>query len=201
MMKLLMSPLSPYARKVRVLLRETDQLGTVEEVSVTTSPMAPDPEVLAANPTGRIPALLRDDGPAIYDSRVITRYLDARAGGTLYPVDILWEVLTIEATAEAILDSALILTYEGRFRSVEQQSLEWMDAHWAKIARGVAALGTQWRSHLIGDLHMGQIAAGCALGYLDLRHDARNWRHGNGDLADWYAAFSQRPAMLATAPA
>lgn len=199
-MRLLMSPLSPYARKVRVTLRETGQLDAVEEVNVTTSPLVSDPGVVAANPTGRIPVLIRDDGPAIYDSRVITRYLDARAGTGLYPEGRVWEVLTLEATAEGILDSALILTYEGRFKTAEQISPEWMDAHWGKIRRAVDALDDRWISHLHGPLDAAQIAVGCALGYLDFRHDARNWRQGADRLAAWYAGFAARESMEATAP-
>lgn len=198
-MQLLMSPFSPYARKVRVCLRETGLSSSVEEVSVTTSPLASDPAIVAANPTGRIPVLIRDDGPALYDSRVITRYLDSRAGTRLYPEARLWEVLTLEATADGILDSAIILTYEGRFRSAEMQSTEWMDAHWSKIARAVAALDDRWLSHLNGPIDMGQIAVGCALAYLDLRHDARNWRNGNDQLAAWFATFAERDSMKATA--
>jgi glutathione S-transferase len=200
-MQLLMSPFSPYARKVRVCLRETGQLSAVEEVSVTTSPLASDPGIIAANPTGRIPVLIRDDGPALYDSRVITRYLDARAGTRLYPEARLWEVLTLEATADGILDSAIILTYEGRFRSPEMQSAEWMDAHWSKIARAVSALDDRWLSHLNGPVDMGQVAVGCALAYLDLRHDARNWREGNARLDEWFSRFAQRDSMKATVPA
>lgn len=199
-MRLLMSPPSPYSRKVRVMLRETAQLTDVEEVNVTTSPLASDPGVVAANPTGRIPVLIRDDGPAIHDSRVITRFLDARAGAGLYPEAHLWEVLTLEAMADGILDSALILTYEGRFRVPEQQSVEWMDAHWGKIRRAVDAIEDRWISHLGGPLDAAQIALGVALGYLDLRHDARNWRQGSARLADWHAGFSRRPSMADTAP-
>lgn len=200
-MQLLMSPFSPYARKVRVCLRETGQLSAVEEVSVTTSPLASDPGIIAANPTGRIPVLIRDDGPALHDSRVITRYLDARAGTRLYPEARLWEVLTLEATADGILDSAIILTYEGRFRSPEMQSAEWMDAHWSKIARAVSALDDRWLSHLNGPVDMGQVAVGCALAYLDLRHDARNWREANARLDEWFSRFAQRDSMKATVPA
>ncbi|MDP5360372.1 MAG: glutathione S-transferase N-terminal domain-containing protein, partial [Paracoccaceae bacterium] len=78
-MQLLISPASPFVRKVRVLLREADLLGAVEEVTVSTSPLNSAPEVVAANPLGKIPALIRADGPAIYDSRVITRFLDDHA--------------------------------------------------------------------------------------------------------------------------
>jgi glutathione S-transferase len=200
-MRLLMSPLSPYARKVRVTLRETGQLAEVEEVSVTTSPLASDPAVVAANPAGRIPVLIRDDGPALCDSRVITRYLDARAASGLYPQARLWEVLTLEAMADGILDSALILTYEARFKTAAQLSPDWMEAQWAKIRRSVDALEDRWMSHLHGPLDAAQIAVGCALSYLDLRHDARNWRQGAGRLAGWHAVFADRPAMRETAPA
>jgi hypothetical protein len=47
---------------------------------------------------------------------------------------------------------------------------------------------------------MGQIAIGCALGYVDFRHGARDWRAGNPDLAAWFDAFDSRPAMMHTAP-
>ncbi|WP_439155347.1 glutathione S-transferase [Yoonia sp.] len=199
-MKLITSPPSPFARKVRVLLRETDMLDQVEEVNVSTTPLASDPTILAANPTGKIPALLRDDGPAIYDSRVITRYLDDLAGGHLYPQSRIWEVLTLEATADAIMDAAIVMTYEMRFRPSQQQSPEWLDAQWGKASRAVGAINTRWMSHLSGPLNIGQIAVGCALSYLDLRHDARNWRDGNITLAAWHADWVQRDSMIATAP-
>ena len=55
-------------------------------------------------------------------------------------------------------------------------------------------------SHLRGPIDAGQIAVGCALGYLDFRHGAREWRKGRGALDDWYAAFAERPSMKATMP-
>ena len=200
-MQLLMAPASPFVRKVRVVLRETDQLGAVTEVNVSTSPIASDPVVVAANPTGKIPALIRDDGPAIYDSRVITRYLDARAKANLYPDNAIWEVLTLEATADAIMDAAVLLIYEVRFRPTEMQSGDWMTGQWAKVSRGLDALEGRWLSHLAGPLHMGQIGTGCALGYLDFRHETYDWRADQPGLAAWYAVFRQRPSMIDTAPA
>ena len=52
-MKLITSPPSPYARKIRVLLRETGMIDRVEEMDVTTSPMASAPDALVGNPTGK----------------------------------------------------------------------------------------------------------------------------------------------------
>jgi len=199
-MQLIFSPASPYARKVHACLIETGQKDDVEFVSVMTAPTAVAAEARDANPTGRIPALIRPEGPAIYDSRVITRYLDARADAGLYPESRLWEVLTLEATADGILDSALSIVYEGRFRPVEHQSDDWMDAQWDKIAHAVKAVNDRWMSHLAGPVDMGQIALGCALGYLDFRLDARGWRKGNDALDDWFAVFSQRECMKDTAP-
>ena len=199
-MKLLMSPASPFVRKVRVLLREASLLDTVEEAEVSTSALASDPTVVAANPTGKIPALVRTDGPAIYDSRVITRFLDDHAGAGLYPDKRIWDVLTIEATADAIMEAAVLITYEARLRPKDKQFDAWTDAQWGKVMGGVSAINDRWMSQLSGPLDMGQISVGCALGYLDLRHDARGWRAGNTGLADWYENFAKRDSMQATAP-
>lgn len=196
-MKLIMSPPSPFARKARVLLRETGLIERVEEQQVSSTPMDSAPEILAANPLGKIPALLREDGPAIYDSRVITRYLDDIADANLYPNSSLYELLTLEATADAIMDVTVGMVYGARFRD---DAPDWADAQWAKADRALAAINSRWMSHLQGPLNMGQIAVSCALAYLDLRHDGRNWRHGNEALAAWQVEFEARDAMQATKP-
>ncbi|MEL6840589.1 MAG: glutathione S-transferase [Pseudomonadota bacterium] len=197
-MQLLISPASPFVRKARVLLRETGLLDQVEEVDVTTTPLASDPVVLAANPTGKIPALLRGDGPAIYDSRVITRFLNDYAGARLYPTHSIWEILTLEATADAIMDATVAMSYEKRLRPEAQQSEEWIEAQWGKASRAIGAINNRWMSHLAGPLHIGQIGVACALSYIDLRHDARGWRNGNAALAEWHAGFAERDSMKAT---
>lgn len=199
-MKLIFSPLSPFVRKVRVLLHETGQLADVELVDVATTPLDTSPEAAAANPLGKIPALVRADGPTLYDSRVITRYLDDRAGGNMYPQARLWDVLTLEATAEGIMEAALSMTYEGRFRPEEMQYAPWVEGQWQKASRALAAVNARWMSHLAGPLDMSHVAMGCALGYLDFRHDVRGWRVGNEALADWYGDFAKRDSMIATAP-
>lgn len=199
-MQLIMSPASPYVRTVRVMLRETGLIDRVEEVAVTTSPLSSAAEALAANPTGKIPALTRADGPAIYDSRVITRYLDDMADANLYPKTSLYEVLTLEATANAIMDATVSMAYEVRLRPETEQSGDWIEAQWRKASSAIAAINARWMSHLNGPLNMAQIATSCALGYVDLRHDARGWRNGNEALAKWHATFEARDSMQATKP-
>jgi len=199
MMTLLGALASPFVRKVRVLLMETGQ-DDIAMQEVATTPVATAPEVAAANPVGKIPALIRDDGPTLYDSRVICRFLDARARAGFYPEARLWDTLTLEATAEGIMEAAVLMVYEARVRPEEMRYQPWLDAQWAKVTRALDALDARWMSHLHGPLDMGQIAVGCALGYLDFRHPDKDWRAGRDALTAWSARFAERDAMRATMP-
>lgn len=200
MMKLLYSPTSPFVRKVRVVLYETGQQDAVELVQVSTTPTESAPEVTAAHALKKIPALIRQDGCTLYDSRVITRYFDDRAEAGLYPESHLWETLTLEATGDGIMEAAVLMAYEIRLRSEDKRDAVWLDAQWGKIENALDVLTDRWMSHLAGPLDAGLISVGCALGYLDLRHDEREWRKGRDDLDDWYAVFSERESMKATLP-
>jgi glutathione S-transferase len=80
------------------------------------------------------------------------------------------------------------------------RSADWVEGQWAKIDRALTVIENRWMSHLRGPLDIGHIAMGCALGHLDFRHGGRGWRQGRGGLDDWFAAFSARPSMAATAP-
>jgi len=75
------------------------------------------------------------------------------------------------------------------------------EAPFAARKVGAALVARNAAAHLEGPLEAGQIAVGCALGYLDFRHDARGWRAGRPRLAAWYAGFAARPSMKATVPA
>ena len=201
-MRLFYSPTSPYVRKVTVLLHETGLLPQVELVTGSGTPVDPGQAPLQANPLGKVPALERDDGPALYDSRVICRYLDDLARAGLYPEDArLWDTLTVEATADGILDAAILMVYESRIRPEALRYAPWVEGQWAKIDRALDALETRWMPHLQGPMDMGHIAVGCALEYLDFRHGARGWRQGRPDLAAWGDTFSARASMQATQPA
>jgi glutathione S-transferase len=200
-MRLYQNATSPFARKVLVVLHETGQLGDVELVHSTGTPMDAGTLPLSHNPLGKIPALERQGGATLYDSRVICRYLDSRAGAGLYPAGTgQWEVLTLEATGDGIMEAALLMVYETRLRAPKHVSQELIEAQWSKVARALDALEGRWLSHLAGPLDIGQIAVGCALGYLNLRHGARDWRRGREGIAGWHARFAARDSMVATAP-
>jgi glutathione S-transferase len=99
-----------------------------------------------------------------------------------------------------MMDSAIAMVYEHRLHPPEHANAALVEGLWVKVARALDALEARWLSHLAGPLDMGQISVGCALGYLDLRHGARDWRRGREGLAEWYARFSARPSMQATRP-
>lgn len=199
-MKLLKAGPSPFVRTVLVLLHETDQIADVETVDVIAAPGGTAAELAAANPLGKIPALIRDGGPTLYDSRVISRFLDDRAGAGLYPASDPWTTLTLEATGHGLMEAAVAIIYERRFRPEDKVSEDWIEAQWEKVDRTLTALEARWMGHLSGRLDVAHIAIGCALGYLDFRHPDRDWRTGRDGLAKWHEAFSARPSMQATAP-
>jgi glutathione S-transferase len=200
--KLYHAPTSPFVRKVMVLLHEAGATDRVTLVPAAGHPLDPGTMPVDRNPLGKIPALERPDGPTLYDSRVITRYLDDLLNARLYPTaPHLWDTLVIEATADGIAEAAVLMRYEMHVRPEASRSPQWVEAQWQKIARALDALEERWMSHLAGPVDMGQIATGCALGYLDLRHGERDWRAAHPALAGWFASFAARPAMQATTPA
>lgn len=200
-MQLFHSPTTPFGRKVMVALLETGLHQSVTVVPAMGTPVDPGTMPLDRNPLGKIPALVTDEGEAIYDSRVICRYVDHLSGGRLYPAaPRLWQTLTLEATADGILDAAILVVYESRIRPEEKRFADWTEAQWGKVARALDSVEDRWMAYLAGPLDMGQIALACALGYLDFRHGARNWRAGRPELAAWEAEFARRDSMMATIP-
>jgi glutathione S-transferase len=200
MMQLFSANASPFARKVRVVLYETGQVADVELLSAEGSPMNSSRMPVAHNPLGKLPTLVRPDGPAIYDSRVICQFLNARAKADLYPQSHIWETLTLEATGDGVMEAALLMVYEGRSRPENMQYAPWVEGQWGKVTSTLDAVNARWMSHLAGPVDAGSIAMGCALGYLDFRLGVRDWRQGRDGLATWYEGFSARESMLATVP-
>ncbi|MBY8974256.1 glutathione S-transferase [Rhodobacteraceae bacterium NNCM2] len=198
-MKLYHAATSPYVRKVMVTLALTGQTDQVELVPGGGTPLAPNEGTCSANPLGKIPCLVTED-EAMYDSRVICRYLDFKGQGGLYPAgEALFPVLTTEALADGIMDAAILGVYETRLRPEELRFSPWVQAQLSKIQRALGELES--RCAIFGDeVDAGQVAVGCALGYLDFRFPDMGWREGRPRLTEWNEAFQKRPEMVATVP-
>ncbi len=197
MLVLRSSPASPFARKVRIAAAI---LGLSERIEVAAADTGdPADSLRRQNPLGKIPALIGEDGEAIFDSRVILEYLDWLAGaGALIPSDpaARFKVLTLQALADGIMDAAILQVYEQRFREPALRSAKWLDYQADKAARALASLEPSPPEASARDA--GAIALACALGYLDLRFEGR-WRSAHPRLAAWLEAFSAAvPAFEAT---
>ena len=115
-MELLGSPPSPYTRKARIVAGIKGLSGSVRFVVCNTADE--DGSLRRKNPLGKIPALVLDDGSALYDSRVIAEYLDTIGSGPmLFPGGAArWPALCRQSLGDGICDAALLQIYEGRFR-------------------------------------------------------------------------------------
>ena len=198
-MQLFYSPTSPYARKCRIVARERGLMGEMEEV--TCNPMSDPPELQSKNPLGKVPALILDDGTAIFDSPVIVEYLDGLGNApALIPAAGAprFKVLVAAALGQGVTDAAFLSTMESR-RPEALQSAEVVARHRAAIKRSLDVMSGHL-ADLPGELTLGHISCAAALGYLDLRHGDLKWREGHDDLAAWFAEFDARPSMQETAP-
>jgi glutathione S-transferase len=137
----------------------------------------------------------------LYDSRVISQYLDCRhSGNRLYPADgpDRWSALRREALADGLLDAALLARYETMLRPEAFRWPEWLNGQMDKINSSLDQMQKDVDNG--SDLDAGQIATACALGYLDFRFPDLAWHSSHPALADWFDLFSERASMVATAP-
>lgn len=203
-MTLFYSPLSPFVRKVMVVLHETGQVDRVTVQPVNITPVSPDADLNQGNPAGKVPALRLDDGSVLHDSRVIVDFLDQQhVGNPLIPREgsARWRRLTLASLADAIMDAAVLTRYETFLRPEEKRWDQWVEAQSEKIRRGLADLEENHYAEIASAFDVASIGVACALGYVDLRMPDFGWRERQPKLAGWYAEVSQRASMKATAPA
>jgi glutathione S-transferase len=200
-MKLMHGKLSPFVRKVMVAAHEKGLVERIEIVPTAVGAGKINRDLLALNPTGKIPTLLTDDGESVYDSLVIVDYLDElQPSPRLIPADgaARRRALTINAAADGLLVAGVLAKGEMG-RPAERQWPEWIEAQWAKVQASLAALDTLVQADP-AYVTVGEIAAGCALGWLEVRAPEEAWRDRCKRLAAWYDAFAARPSMIATRP-
>ncbi len=192
---------SPFARKVRIVVREAGLADQVREIETAVSPVAPNADLAGANPLVKIPTLLLDDGRALYDSRVICEYLDSLAGHRLFPQSGMarWQSLCMQSLCDGILDAAVLTRYELAIRPQALRWQDWVDGQRAKINGGLATL-EKAEPNFGGNFGIGEIGAACVLGYLDFRFPDIEWRATHPRLKAWFATVSTRDSVRETAP-
>lgn len=202
MFKLYYAPTSAYVRKVMITAHCLGIVEQIEKLDSAAHPIQRDERIANFNPLAKVPALQTPDGLSLYDSRVICEYLNAYAGGSLFPSsgDERWKSLARQSLGDGLLDAALLARYELTARPEDKQWSSWIDAQLIKVRAALNEIETQaahW-SPLPDDI--GLIAIGCGLGYLDFRFADLDWRTNYPATAAWFDQFNQHPAMLATRP-
>ena len=200
-MKLLASLTSPYARKIRIILAEK----ALPFELVVDSPWEVNTRIPTLNPLGKVPVLIADDGETFFDSPVIAGYLETlgTAPALLPPgaLDAI-RVRQTEALADGVTDAAVAALLESRRPDGERSEREMLRQH-EKIERGLAELERRlgagpWFN---GDaLQLGDIAVAAALGYLDLRFPALDWRSRHPGLVPFASRMLERASFRNTRP-
>jgi glutathione S-transferase len=202
-MKLIGSLASPYVRKVRIVMAEKklDYRFELEDVWASDA-------ILKCNPLGKVPCLIMEGGEAVFDSRAIVEYLD-----TLSPVGRLIpssgrervEVRTWEALADGMLDALIAARLEQTWagRADTERSPAWIERQMGKVQASLRAmdqgLGAKpWCSGI--HFSLADIAAGCALGYLDFRFAQIDWRAQHPNLGRLADKLATRQSFIDSAP-
>ncbi|MFZ4406004.1 MAG: glutathione S-transferase family protein [Paracraurococcus sp.] len=196
-MRLFYSSGSPFARAVRVALRETGLLPRVTETETTLRD--PGSTLLPHNPVGRVPTLVLADGTALTETALILPFLDTLGGA--YPL-VPRAALADFGRVLGMMDGMAVWNRELR-RPVSERS------------PGVIALETT-RTNRVADMLEAEVAAGgwaldgppdaprialgCLLGYAEMRHRAWGWRAGRPALSAWFETLAARPSFAATIP-
>jgi glutathione S-transferase len=202
MMKLIGSLASPYVRKVRIVMAEKK----VEYHLQLEDVWADDTTIRDFNPLGKIPCLLLEDGEAVFDSRVISEYLD-----TLTPVGKLIppsgrervEVRCWEALCDGVIDAGMLIQQENNMRASAERSAAWVSRQRRKVVDGLAAIAhglaeKPWCAS--NHLTLADISVCCALGWLALNLPEIDWRTDYPNLDRHYEKLMQRQSFADTAP-
>lgn len=199
-MKLYITPGSPYARIVRVVILEKGLEHRIEIIPAQTR--VADSPYYRINPSGRVPYLIRDDGVAMEESAVICAWLDHLDGKPMFELpagDEAWEARRLESLARSITDGCAVWIRE-LVRPPAERSPTLLQ-HEAQRSRRMATLWETEIEHpwMNGALNMAQITLACGLG-LETRNPDLHWRPDHPKLSAWFNAINARPSFKATAP-
>ena len=176
---------SPFGRKILFAAGHLGLAGSMEVREADDADLVQD-----RNPLGKVPILELEDGRTLFDSRVILQFLDeAAGGGRIIPTgeDAKFDALRQAALADGVLEAALLIVYEGRYRPDLDPYEPWLDFQRGKIARALAA--SEAAPPGIRPPTVGAIGLACALEYLDFRKPFV-WREDYPGLIGWLEEFN-----------
>ncbi|MCA0434091.1 MAG: glutathione S-transferase family protein [Proteobacteria bacterium] len=190
---------SPFVRMALVTAHEAGLNDRVERLQAGVKPTEVNSDLQKLSPIAKVPVLVTEHAHAIHDSRVIMEYLAHVSGQSQFiPHDGVkrFHVLTLQATAQGMADASVLLRYEQTQRPEEKR---WPEYKTRLIQRIDAALDDLEKNggDVLADVNVGSISAACAIGYIDFRHAALDWRKGRSKLTQFFDGFSARASMQA----
>jgi len=200
MIKLYITPGSPYARMARIVLLEKGLEDRVQTIVAKTRTV--DSPYYRINPSGRVPYLVTEDGVGWEESALICARLDHLDGKPRFDLPAsgeAWEARRLEALARSMLDG---LSVWGReILRPENERSPTVIRHETDRARRMADVWEREIDHPLmrGALNLIQIALACALG-LEARNPGFRWRPGHPKLSAWFDPIAARPSFAATVP-
>lgn len=200
MIKLFGHPASTCTRKVLFTLHETNTPFELTVVDFAKNEHKQEPHI-SRQPFGKVPAL-DDDGFALYESRAMARYIDAKAGGKLTPKDDKGRALMeqwICVETENFTPNAMKFVYQHIFK--REQSAEVLEnaAKGLDLACSVLAKNLAQKTFLLGsDLTIADIAYAPYLEYA-MGTPAKDIIAKHPHVTAWWSRVSERPAWLKAA--
>ncbi|MEC7547013.1 MAG: hypothetical protein CSH37_11315 [Thalassolituus sp.] len=202
-MKLIYSTTSPFARKVWVA---AIKLGLRDQITLeVANPLRNADVVSAANPLGKVPALLINDDQVVINSPVICQFLQRRAKNN---VDLHQpSYMTLDTTervhtlADGIAEAAFMTVMEKQ-RPAEHQSKLWL-GRWSQAIKRALTMIESGDVELLKNTpeSIAEIALASALGYIDFRLPENDWREENPAIAEWYQKVIRDSELQETTPA
>ncbi|WP_166261307.1 glutathione S-transferase family protein [Marinobacter salicampi] len=197
-MDLFLNSTSPYARVVRIVAVEK---GLIEGISVRwCDPWADDQSLLEANPAGRVPALVTNDGVSLSESLLIAHYLDAQGHGpSLRPDDLAVEVLHLCGLGQGLIDASFNTIIARKHQGSEADISILGRRRLAAIERTLQALETEAASGAaFKNMTLGSIVIAVALDYLAFRMPELRWQMRFPRLQTWHARTTDRESFFCT---
>lgn len=194
-MKLYANPTSPFVRLVRMALIEKGLNEATETTFVDA--WADDPAFLDANPAGRVPTLVTDDGARLTEALLILTHLDAvgtrpalLAGGPA--------ALSAAGVAIGVFDAAVAVII-GRKSAPDFDAGLVGTKRFRTMREGLRRLDSVFVS-VQEPFGLPAIAAITALDYLVFRFPDHDWRGLCPNVAAFRDAQADRPSVRDTVP-
>jgi glutathione S-transferase len=199
MMQLYYTANSPFARKLRIFVRERGLVDQIEEIKVVTR--RNDNPLLRFGPTGRVPALLTADGTLLIESVIICQYLAPFSSLSPAPLSVPEQLqdMALEGLCMELMEALSLRARELLYRDPEQRSQRLAEYEAERCQKIYGHLQTCLpTTDAAQPLTAGEITLAAAMATADQALLGDDWRPDHRDLGRWYDQVACRPSLCDT---